>query len=123
MLLILGLVVVLAIAAAVAWKLHALLPMDVIKVGISMMQILASASSAYNIPWPSVFLQFLNILKLFLIDVISITRANCAQPMTYFQSMATLLFGIKVAIIVLVGAPMYVQFPLHAVCCRVISWL
>jgi positive regulator of sigma E activity len=95
----------LGIAGLVLWKIHKILPMDIIKVGISMMQVLASASSAYSIPWPDTFLQFLNILKLFLIDVISITRANCAQPMTYFQSMVALLVGIKIAVILLVGAP------------------
>jgi hypothetical protein len=32
-----------------------LIPVDVVKVGLSMIQIIASGSTAYDIPWPGVF--------------------------------------------------------------------
>ncbi len=52
-------------------------PVDVINEGVSMMQVLASASTAYSMPWSPQFSDLLDVLKVFLVDVISIPRANC----------------------------------------------
>ena len=57
------------------------------------LQIIASASTAYSIPWPPSFNSLLSTLRIFLVDVVSITRTNCAQPMTYYGSLMTLLIG------------------------------
>ena len=56
-------------------------------------QVVASASSAYSIPWPPSFNSFLATLRIFLVDVVSITRTNCAQPMNYYGSLMTVLTG------------------------------
>ena len=58
-----------------------------------MLQIVASASSAYSIPWPPSFNSLLSTLRVFLVDVVSITRTNCAQPMNYYGSLMTVLIG------------------------------
>jgi hypothetical protein len=44
----------------------------------SMVQIIASANSAFDI---------LSLLRVFLVDVVAITQASCAQPMDYYASM------------------------------------
>ena len=67
---------------------------DVIVNAVSLsLQIIASASTAYSIPWPPSFNRLLSTLRIFLVDVVSITRTNCAQPMTYYGSLMTLLIG------------------------------
>jgi hypothetical protein len=37
-----------------------------------MVQIIASANSVYDIPWPTSFSAFLDVMKLFLVDVITV---------------------------------------------------
>ncbi len=73
------------------------------QVGISMAQIIASANSVYEVPWPQVFSDFLDIMKLFLVDVVTLTRAQCAAYMTYFSSLVLvlLLFKVVVALVLL----------------------
>jgi hypothetical protein len=46
----------------------------VLQVGISMVQIISSANSVYSIPWPDSFSAFLDLLKVFMIDIITITK-------------------------------------------------
>ncbi len=52
-----GIVIVLAVVAVIVVRIRHLLPIEVIKLGVSMFQILASANSTYDIPWPQVWLQ------------------------------------------------------------------
>ena len=68
-------------------------------------QIIASASNAYDIPWPSNFNSFLSTLRIFLVDVVSITRTSCAQPMNYYASLATVLVGVKVVLLLMLLGP------------------
>ena len=68
-------------------------------------QIIASASAVYDIPWPPVFMSFASVLRVFLVDIISITKANCAQPMNYYASMMILLVGTKVVLVLMLVAP------------------
>jgi hypothetical protein len=37
-----------------------------------MVQIIASANSVYDIPWPTSFSAFLDVMKLFLVDVVTV---------------------------------------------------
>ena len=73
--------------------------------GLSIAQILASGSTAYDIPWPASFNSFLSTLRLFLVDVISITRTNCAQPMNYYANMMTVFIGVKIMLALLLLGP------------------
>ena len=59
----------------------------------------------YNIPWPSAFMSFISSLRLFLIDVVSITKASCARPMTYYDSLVAVLVGTKVVLLLLILGP------------------
>ena len=40
-------------------------------------------------------MQLLNVLKVFLVDLISLSRANCAQPMTFYATLVVTLLGFK----------------------------
>lgn len=48
---------------------------------------------------------FISSLRVFLVDVISLTRTNCTQPMTYYASMVVVLVGLKVVLMVLLVGP------------------
>src|SRR5262245_56756926 len=65
------------------------------QVGISMLQIVACVNDVYSIPWPPNFSSFLDILKVFLVDVLTVTKANCAVRFTYFQSTLLTLMVFK----------------------------
>ena len=69
------------------------------------LQIIASGSSVYDIPWPPQFMAFISTLRLFLVDVISITKANCARPMNYYDSMMVVLVGTKLVLLLLLLGP------------------
>jgi hypothetical protein len=64
-----GFAVLLAAVAGILFKLRDLLPLDIIKIGVSMVQIIASANTAYDIPWPPVFSAYLDSMKVFLVSV------------------------------------------------------
>ena len=68
-------------------------------------QIIASASAVYDIPWPPAFLSFISMLRLFLADIISITKAECSQPMNYYTALLVVLMGLKIALALLVIVP------------------
>ncbi len=100
-----GLVVALSAALSIILLLRHILPVDVIKVGVSMVQIIASANSAYAIPWPPLFSRLLLSLRLFLIDVASITQLGCSQPVTFYTSLCIVLLGLKLALALLLLGP------------------
>ena len=88
-------------------KLGELQDSDVAEVVLdSLIQIIASGSAVYAIPWPPGFLSFISALRIFLVDVISITKANCAQPMTYYASLTIVLVGLKIALVLLLVGPL-----------------
>jgi hypothetical protein len=43
------------------------------------------------------------------VDVVSLTRANCAQPMTFYSSMVLVLLGFKIVLLLIVVAPFLVR--------------
>jgi hypothetical protein len=63
-----------------------------------MVQIIASANSVYQIPWPTSFSAFLDVLKLFLVDLITLTKANCAQPINFYASLTMVLLVFKAVV-------------------------
>jgi hypothetical protein len=102
---IVAIVVAIAAAGVLLFLARGLLPVDVIKLGLSMLQIIASANSAYDIPWPSAFAALLSSLRVFLVDIVSITQTNCAQPMTYYDSLVVVLLGLKIVLALLLVVP------------------
>ena len=44
-------------------------------------------------------------MRIFLVDVISMTRANCAQPMTYYTNLVVVLLGLKIVLVLLLVGP------------------
>ena len=77
----------------------------VLSCGLWCRQILASANTAYSIPWPSAFQSFLSVMEVFLVDVISVFRANCATPMTYYDSLVVVLVSFKILLFCVVAGP------------------
>ncbi len=100
-----GLAMLLVAICGGLYVVRDLLPIDVIKLGVSMVQIIASANSAYDIPWPSTFRRFLSLLRVFLVDVVAITQASCAQPMNYYASMVVVCMGLKLVLALLLLGP------------------
>ena len=66
-------------------------------------QIVASSSTSYSIPWPDSFQGALDVFKVFLVDVISLTRATCARPMNYFVGLVVLVMGLKLLLLLVRG--------------------
>ena len=80
-------------------------------------QIIASASTAYSIPWPPSFKGFLSVLRVFLVDVVSITRTNCAQPMNYYGALVTVLVGVKLSLLLILAGPWLWRLMKRRGCC------
>jgi hypothetical protein len=70
-----GLSFVIIVVVGLLFKIRELLPLDVLKIGVSMAQIVGSANSAYEIPWPAQFSSFLDDLKVFLVSCLCCRRA------------------------------------------------
>jgi hypothetical protein len=62
-----GISVALILGGFLLIKMRELLPVDIVKIGVSMAQIIGSANSAYDIPWPPEFAKFLDAMKIFLV--------------------------------------------------------
>jgi hypothetical protein len=117
----LGLVLLLIALCTGLYLVRDVLPIDVIKLGVSMVQIIASANSAYDIPWPSAFRRFLSLLRVFLVDVVSITQASCAQPMNYYASLMVVCIGLKLALaLLLLGPWLWSKLAARSCQCRLI---
>ena len=56
-------------------------------------QILASANTSMSIPWPQMFSEFLNLLKVALLDLLTLTRTGCATPMSFYANLMVTLFA------------------------------
>ena len=99
-----GISLLLIVLCLGVYRIRHLLPVDVFKLGLSMVQvcvfdeqlagikmlrwcgssnarpvgcrsqILSSGSGVYDIPWPQSFMAFISTLRVFLIDVVSITK-------------------------------------------------
>ena len=76
-------------------------------------QIVASGSTVYKIPWPPAFQSFISSLRLFLADVISISKANCTQPTDYYAGMVVVFVGLKVLLALLLVGPWVLRGLLH----------
>lgn len=55
---------------------------------VAFLQIVGSANVAFRINWPTVFEDAINAMKVAMLDVITITRAGCAAPMTFYDTYA-----------------------------------
>ena len=62
-----------------------------------MLQIIASANSVYDIPWPTSFSAFMDVMKLFQVDLLTVTKANCTVRLDYYQSLLLTLLLFKVS--------------------------
>jgi hypothetical protein len=88
-------------------KVARFLPDDVssLMIGVSALQIVAAASSAYDVPWPSSFQSFAARLQWLLLDVVLTMQTDCSAPMRYYASMLVTLVCVKVAVLLLVAVP------------------
>jgi hypothetical protein len=100
-----GVVAGLLLIAGVVVHLRNVLPLVQLKVGVSMLQILAASNSAYHIPWPAVFANFLSQLKVVLVDVYGLIPAECTRPMTFYTSLIVTLVAFKLVLLVILAGP------------------
>jgi hypothetical protein len=100
---------VMVVLLGIMFLIRSLAPRGMMKVGVSMVQIIAAANSAYSIPWPSSFAALQNVLKLFLIDVISLSKADCASPVMYYKTLLITLLGFKGIIFAAIAASYTLQ--------------
>lgn len=106
--------VIVVVLFGLLFYIRALLPIDSLKVGLSLLQVIASANSAYNIPWPPAFKSLLDALQVVLVDIISLTRANCAQPMDYLMSVLVLVISFKIIIAIALSSAFLKRLVLRA---------
>ena len=52
------------------------------------------------IPWPQVFSEYLNLLKVALLDLLTLTRTGCAAPISFYNNLVITLamFGVGCAV-------------------------
>ena len=62
-----GVPLLLASLFTVLFIVRSMAPRGMMKIGISMLQIVATANSVYTIPWPPAFSSFLDLMKIFLV--------------------------------------------------------
>ena len=63
-----GVPLLLAALFITLFVVRSMAPRGMMKIGISMLQIVATANSVYTIPWPPAFSSFLDLLKIFLVS-------------------------------------------------------
>jgi len=80
-------------------RLRRFLPLVQVKVMLAFAQILAATVTAYDIPWPVLFADTVNSLRIFVLDVVQATRLQCAQPVSYLES-----FHVQVTLPLALGA-------------------
>ena len=66
---------------------------------------MAAAGVSYSIPWPTAFHAFIAALRIFLVDVIAMTKAGCPQRVTFYTSLVVTLLGLKVVVLLRLGVP------------------
>ena len=72
----LGIPLLLVVLFVTLFAIRSMAPRGMMKVGISMLQIVATANSVYTIPWPPAFSSFLDLLKIFLVGGQASCRAG-----------------------------------------------
>ena len=58
-----GLPLLLCMLFGLLFVLRSMAPRGMMKIGISMLQIVASANDVYDVPWPSSFSNLLDVMK------------------------------------------------------------
>jgi hypothetical protein len=101
----LGIVFAMIVGAAILVRLRNVLPIVQLKVGVSMLQVLAASNTAYDIPWPPAFKQFLDYTKVVLVDLFGLIPATCAQPMTYYTTLIVTLVTFKLVLLLIFVLP------------------
>ena len=102
---VIAILLALLVCGGLLFKFREVLPVDELKVALSLCQVIASGSSVYDIPWPSSFARLLDSMQLFLIDVVSLTRADCTQPISFYGRVVVVLVAFKLMLIVLLAGP------------------
>lgn len=89
--LIVGMAIAGAIFAGIVFRIRYSLPMGPIVVLLGFVQVVGAANSSYTIAWPAAFNSLVAMLKVFLLQVVTVLRAECASSMTYYDSMLVTL--------------------------------
>lgn len=98
-----GIAIALVVSGALLFRIRHLLPVAVGKVVVSFLQVVGSANTAFRITWPEAFEETMNSFKVAMLDILTLTRASCAAPMSFYDSFTVtlvLFIGFSVAGIV-----------------------
>ncbi len=62
------------------------------------------------------------VVQVFLVDVISLTRISCAQPMSYYTSLVVLLIGFKLTLAALLASSwLWQRYRVYGSCARLMA--
>jgi hypothetical protein len=99
-----GIVVGIVAIGALFLRLRRFLPIVQAKAMLAFAQILAATVTAYDIPWPSVFTDTVDNLRVFVLDVVSATRVQCSQPVGYSTTFHVQVTGpLVIALLIILG--------------------
>lgn len=84
---IVGIVAAACFVAGVLFALRRSLPMSPLSVSLSFAQILAASNSSYTIQWPAAFNALLEYFKVFMLDILTVLKADCAGRLTFLERM------------------------------------
>jgi len=80
------------------------LPQTTMKIGLAMLQIIGNANTAFSAPWPASFVTFANAMKVFMLELLALTRTSCATPVTFYTSFSFNVFGMTaVSLLIAIG--------------------
>ena len=84
----------LLLVAAVAVREY--LPQTVMKIGLAMLQIVGNANTAFAAPWPSQFVELATGMKVFMLELLTLTRTSCTTPVTFYTAFNVNVVGLTV---------------------------
>lgn len=92
---IVGVAFAVVVCAAVLVRYKHLLPIETSKTVVAFAQVSASANSAMSVPWPTSLRDFFDSMKVAMLDLLTLSRASCAAPMSFWDS-----FGVTMGLFV-----------------------
>lgn len=67
-----------------------------LKIVVAAGQVFAAASGSFSVPWPTLFAESLDYMKVFLLDVLTMLRTSCATPTSFYDNFFVTVVAFKV---------------------------
>mgnify|MGYP006902759805 CR=1 FL=1 len=75
-----------------------------VKIVVAAGQVMSAASSNFSVPWPAVFAEMLDTMKIFLLDLHGMLRTSCATADSFYFRFSTTIVAFKFVAIALFAA-------------------